>query len=148
MHSQIPKALTAILSLGAVVKGFPSGVNKRADDKPGCSDASFGDFHWEILNFVYNASYVYTTPAHQNSWGFVNFNLFNPAFAADGSASSEAVCSASSSRINDFFYGDMQYTCSSNTRETRKSTFDFDHGSGLLKVSESWVCVDVDPEFP
>lgn len=147
MHSQISTILTAALSLGAAVNGLPSGANKRAEAKPGCSAASFDDFQWKISNFVYNASYIFTTPAHQNSWGYVNFDLFNPAFAVDGGADPEATCSASSSRLNDFFYGDEPYTCSSNTimRETK---FDFNHASGLLRVKDSWVCEDVDPEFP
>ncbi|KAI0020872.1 hypothetical protein F4780DRAFT_779096 [Xylariomycetidae sp. FL0641] len=124
----------------------PSGLDPR-DSNPGCQAASFGSFAWTVENFVYNASYIFTTPAHQNSWGYVNFDLRNPALAYD------VACRASSSQLNDFFYGNVPYTCSSssaadNSSSTTETTFSYSRPSGQLNVNQTWVCSDRDPLYP
>ncbi|KAI1486745.1 hypothetical protein F5X96DRAFT_215636 [Biscogniauxia mediterranea] len=116
-------------------------LGARDSSTPGCSDASFNNFAWAIEDFDYHASYIFTTPAHQNSWGYVNFNLTNPALGY------EAKCSAASNQLSDFFYGTMAYTCSSPEDNT-ETTFDFSRPSGLLHVNQSWVCSDADPQYP
>ncbi|KAI5918422.1 hypothetical protein F4810DRAFT_715515 [Camillea tinctor] len=117
-------------------------LGARDSSTPGCSDASFNGFAWAIEGFDYHASYIFTTPAHQNSWGYVNFNLSNPAVGYT------AQCSASSNQLSDFFYGTMVYTCESPEGSTTETTFDFSRPSGLLHVNQSWVCSDADPQYP
>ncbi|ORY68551.1 uncharacterized protein BCR38DRAFT_335597 [Pseudomassariella vexata] len=112
------------------------------DSNPGCQAASQKDFAWTVEDFDYHASYTFTTPAHQNSWGYVNFNLSNPALTY------KASCSASSNQLSDFFYGTMPYTCTVPDGSTAKTTFDFSRPSGKLNVNQTWVCSDLDPKYP
>lgn len=149
MHRQIAQSLAILLPLASIVSGSPHGLHKRADNNTGCSDTSFGGFKWGISDFVFNSSIIFTTPAHQNSWGYVNFDVLNPAVSADdGAGASFAVCSAASNRLSQFFYGDQQYSCTSGSVDRRSTTFDFNLSSGMLRLNESWVCSDVDPQFP
>ncbi|KAK1774242.1 hypothetical protein QBC45DRAFT_47392 [Copromyces sp. CBS 386.78] len=117
-------------------------------DQPSCATTSFGHFSWALSSFDYHASFIFTTPAHQNSWGYVNFNLTNPAIGS----SVTTVCSASSNQLSDFFYGTVQYTCT-NTPEGVKSdvgktTFDFNRPTGELRFNQTWTCRDQDPKYP
>ncbi|KAK3956152.1 hypothetical protein QBC32DRAFT_332059, partial [Pseudoneurospora amorphoporcata] len=116
-------------------------------DQPSCATTSFGHFSWALSSFDYHASFIFTTPAHQNSWGYVNFNLTNPAIGS----SVTTVCSASSNQLSDFFYGTVQYTCT-NTPEGVKSdvgktTFDFNRPTGELRFNQTWTCRDQDPKY-
>ncbi|KAK6077109.1 hypothetical protein SCUP234_06848 [Seiridium cupressi] len=137
MHGLI-STLAAFLPLAAAA---PFGLNTR-DGNPGCQAASFGNFSWTVEDFDYHASYVFTTPAHQNSWGYVNFNLTNPALTYKSS------CSGTSNQLSDFFYGTMPYTCTSPDGTSAKTTFDFSRPSGTLNVNQTWVCSDQDPQWP
>ncbi|KAI3320444.1 hypothetical protein HD806DRAFT_538281 [Xylariaceae sp. AK1471] len=130
--------LAAILPLAAAA---PYGVSPR-DSNPGCTSTSFGDFSWTIKSFTYRASYIFTTPAHQNSWGYVNFNLTNPALLG------EVACSAQSSQLYDFFYGNFNYNCILPTGSTTKTSFDFNRPSGQLDINQTWTCSDEDPQYP
>ncbi|KAM0326715.1 hypothetical protein ACHAQA_006588 [Verticillium albo-atrum] len=60
---------------------------------------------WELTSLDVSASYIFTTPAHQNSWGHVSFTLKNPALGT------VTKCEGSSSQLNDFFNGDVDYEC-------------------------------------
>jgi hypothetical protein len=113
---------------------------QRRDE--GCTAASFGDFKWTLSSFDYHASYIFTTPAHQNSWGYVNFNLTNPALPYP------AVCSASSSQLSEFFYGNQDFNCSVPEGKTGEGEFTFDLASGKLDFDQGWTCDDVDPQYP
>lgn len=110
-----------------------------------CSDISFHSFEWTVEDFDYHASYVFSTPAHQNSWGYVNFNLSNPA-VPDVVAS----CSAASDQLEDFFYGTFWYDCTFNgtTSGPAPATFNFNRPTGELDVNQTWICDDADPEYP
>jgi hypothetical protein len=135
----IVNLIVAILPLAAAA---PSGVLPR-DDNPGCQAASFGDFQWTVEEFDYHASYIFTTPAHQNSWGYVNFNLSNPALTY------QASCSARSNQLSDFFYGTMNYECTVPDPESPTyTTLSFSRPSGRLDVNQTWVCSDQDPQYP
>ncbi|KAK3499434.1 uncharacterized protein B0T23DRAFT_17194 [Neurospora hispaniola] len=113
-----------------------------------CGATSFGNFSWALSAFDYHASYIYTNPAHQNSWGYVNFNLTNPAIGP----SVTTVCSASSNQLNDFFYGTVQYTCTNTPAGVKsdvgKTKFDFNRPTGELRFNQSWTCRDGDPNYP
>lgn len=130
----LPLALAGPISLGT------------RDSNPGCSNASFRDFHWTVKDFDYHASYIFTTPAHQNSWGYVNFTLVHSALLYT------AQCSAASNQLSDFFYGTVPYNCAFPEDATPSpgtgAKFDFSRPSGLLEVNQTWVCSDADPQYP
>lgn len=149
--------LPALVSAGPILVNHSSApqsqhVLPRGDSAAGCTSSSFNGFAWAVEAFDFHASYIFTTPAHQNSWGHVNFTLANPA------AGFRASCAGSSNQLQDFFYGTMPYTCTpeqggdpaggakdvSNT----KTTFDFSRPSGLLRVNQTWFCADEDPKYP
>lgn len=78
----------------------------------------------------------------KNSWGYVNFNLTNPALEY------KASCSATSNQLSDFFYGNFPYTCTSPNGTSAETTFDFSRPSGELNINQTWSCSDQDPQFP
>ncbi|CAJ2506636.1 Uu.00g078220.m01.CDS01 [Anthostomella pinea] len=137
MHSFI-STLATILPLAAAA---PYGLSMR-DSNPGCQAASFGNFTWTVEDFDYHASYIFTTPAHQNSWGYASFNLTNPALTY------KASCSASSDQLSDFFYGNFPYKCTVPDGSTTETSFDFSRPSGHLDVNQTWSCSDQDPKYP
>lgn len=111
-----------------------------------CTDASLKGFQWTVEDFDYHASYIFSTPAHQNSWGYVDFNLSNPA-VPDVLES----CSAASSQLEDFFYGTVVYQCALNATSTSAKTpptFSFNRITGELDVNQTWTCYDKDPKYP
>ncbi|KAK0612782.1 hypothetical protein B0T17DRAFT_459803, partial [Bombardia bombarda] len=91
---------------------------------------------WTVQNFDYHASYIFSTPAHQNSWGYVNFNLTN-----NLSPPTTAVCSAASSQLSDFFYGTVSYACTlpADAPEGSAVGFLFSRPSGKLDIHETVV---------
>ncbi|KAI0170271.1 hypothetical protein BJ166DRAFT_575732 [Pestalotiopsis sp. NC0098] len=136
--------LAAILPLAAAA---PTGYDTSSpyyDSNPGCQASSTKDFAWEITGLEYHASYIFTTPAHQNSWGYVNFNLSNPALTYN------TTCSASSDQLSDFFYGTQNYKCTNNGAEhpSTETTFNFNWPTRELNINQSWVCADEDPQWP
>ncbi|TGJ86636.1 hypothetical protein E0Z10_g2105 [Xylaria hypoxylon] len=137
MHNFIG-ALTAVLPLAAAA---PYGLGPR-DSTPGCTAISFGDFAWTIENFAYYASYTFSTPAHQISGGDVTFNLTNPAFPEKVS------CTAYSTWLSDFFYGNINYNCSVPEGSGTKTSFSFSWPSRQLNINQTWSCDDEDPQYP
>lgn len=135
------RPLSVALSLLSLTTGLPSSLRVR-DDNPGCQAASFGGFNWTIESFDYHASYIFTTPAHQNSWGYVNFNVTNPALLYKGE------CSASSNQLSDFFYGTMNYQCKFPEGAQSSGSFAFSRPSGKLDLNQTWTCSDTDPQYP
>ncbi|TPX14772.1 uncharacterized protein E0L32_005167 [Thyridium curvatum] len=133
--------LAAALSLLSVASGAAIGIR---DNNPGCQAASMGDFEWKITGFDYHASYIFTTPAHQNSWGYVNFNVSNPALAY------HATCSATSNQLSDFFYGTVNYKCTNpeGTPASTVTTFAWNYPAGKLDLNQTWTCSDLDPQYP
>lgn len=139
------RTISALVAFAAYASSTP--LEKATRDSAGCSETSFGDFKWTVEDFDYHASYIFTTPAHQNSWGYVNFNLSNPA-VPDLLAS----CNAASSQLSDFFYGTMQYNCTFDGQVGEPgpapAKFTFSRPSGELVVDQKWVCRDQDPQYP
>jgi hypothetical protein len=135
---------TSLLALIPLAIASPILNLQPRDANQGCSKASFGNFSWTIENFDYHASYVFTTPAHQNSWGYVNFNLSNPALPY------KATCSGASSQLSEFFYGDFWYSCSvpDGSLGASGATFAFNRAAGELDFNQTWVCSDEDPKYP
>ena len=133
------RSVTALILALPAVLGLPLAGR---DAEPGCQDASFHDFSWTVEAFRYHASYVFTTPAHQNSWGYVDFNLTNAALGY------KAACTASSSQISDFFYGDVAYDCVVPDGKSASTSFSFSRPDGALQMNQSWTCSDKNPTYP
>ncbi|KAJ9144401.1 hypothetical protein NKR19_g6445 [Coniochaeta hoffmannii] len=134
----------SFLTLMPLAFTSPLPLVEQRDASPGCTEASFGKFSWTVDNFDYHASYIFTTPAHQNSYGFLNFTLSNPALP------SAAICSASSSQLSDFFYGNIWYTCNipDSGHEGTATAFAFNRASGQLDFNQTWSCSDEDAQYP
>ncbi|KAK4656513.1 hypothetical protein QC762_204930 [Podospora pseudocomata] len=136
--------LTSVLPLAALpllTSASPISTRQTTPNGTSCSNTSFKDFQWQASNFDFHASFIFSTPAHQNSWGYASFDLFNPA------DKSTVQCSAASNQINDFFYGIIQYSCN-DTLRGGSTKFDFNRPSGELRVEQSWTCRDQDPQYP
>jgi hypothetical protein len=93
---------------------------------------------WVVENFDYLAEYVFTTPAHQNSHGYVNFNLWNTAVAYT------ATCSATSDQLTDFFYGTQWFPCTLPLTAPAGSavSFRFNRPTGELDINGTIVCAE------
>lgn len=135
----------ALLALAPLVLSSPISLASRDSYLSGCSDLSLQDFEWQVDDFDFHSSYIFTTPAHQNSWGYVNFNLSNPA-VPDVVAS----CSAASDQLQDFFFGTQIYKCTVNgtTAGPAPASFTYNRPSGELDVNQTWTCRDKDPKYP
>ncbi|KAI0182712.1 hypothetical protein EV127DRAFT_48244 [Xylaria flabelliformis] len=120
---------------------IPYGITPRAS-KTGCTSLSFGNFSWNVEAFTYTAGYLFTTPSHQVSSGSVQFNLTNPA------VSEKVTCSADSTWLTEFFYGNINYNCQAAEGSTTKTSFSFNRPSGELNINQTWTCNDEDPRFP
>lgn len=109
----------------------------------GCSNTSFHSFAWLARQFDFHASYIFTTPSHQNSWGYASFDLFNPA------DQSTTHCQGQSNQLSDFFYGTVQYQCDdAGAGRAGETSFDFDRPTGRMRVNQTWICADQEPEWP
>lgn len=135
---------TSLLTLIPLSLAGPLPRVEQRDTGLGCTRASFGNFSWTVDSFDFHASYIFTTPAHQNSWGYANFTLSNPALP------SPAICSATSSQLDDFFYGNLWYTCSApgGSPAGLGATFAFNRATGQLDFNQTWSCSDEDAQFP
>ncbi|KAF3069336.1 hypothetical protein TsFJ059_007844 [Trichoderma semiorbis] len=107
---------------------------------PGCTDKSTNLTAWTVGDFDFHSSYTFTTPAHQNSWGYVNFTLTNPA------VDYIPVCSAASNQLSDFFYGTFVYECTVPST-AGKATFTYSRPSGQLQINQTWSCADEGSRF-
>ncbi|KAI1326703.1 hypothetical protein F5Y16DRAFT_225524 [Xylariaceae sp. FL0255] len=127
--------LAVILPLAAAM---PRDLYTRSSNHTSCTAISSSkNFKWNIVDFVYHGSYVFSTPAHQIDSGTVNFNLSNP--ATDENIS----CSAYSDQLEDFFYGTYNYNCTTPTGSTTITSFNYSTPSTVLNVNQTWECTDV-----
>ncbi|OAQ62156.1 hypothetical protein VFPPC_07178 [Pochonia chlamydosporia 170] len=124
------RLLTTLLLAGAALAA-PSTLDLRAPEK--CTQKSTKTKAWAVKDFDYHASYIFTTPAHQNSWGYVNFTLENP------SLKYKAQCSAASNQLDVFFYGNFVYNCTEDVPGDA-ATFTFSYPAEELKVNQTWAC--------
>ncbi|KAK4118175.1 hypothetical protein N657DRAFT_584095 [Parathielavia appendiculata] len=135
-------SLLPLLGLTATALPIPSPDAADTSASPaGCSDISFKSFAWIARNIDFHASYTFTTPAHQNSWGYASFDLYNPA------DQSTAHCEAASNQLNDFFYGTVPYKCN-DTQRVGSTSFDFARPNNRLRVNQTWTCNDKEPQWP
>ncbi len=117
-------------------------VAERGYYAGGCTASSFNDFAWTVSDFSYNTSVLFTTPAHQIDSGTVHFTLANPALPYTAS------CSAYSSQLTDFFYGNIVYNCSAPADSGTTTYFTFNSSPHTLAINQSWVCSDQDSTYP
>lgn len=134
--------LTTLLLAGtALALPNPSTYGQQPPPET-CMSAGQKISSWTLQNFDYHASYIFTTPAHQNSWGYVNFTLSNPALPY------KPVCSAASSQLNDFFYGNQIYDCKvPGEHPGDAATFTFNRPSGEVQVNQTWGCQEEGGRF-
>lgn len=131
---------TILLAVASMVGASP--ITPR--DTTGCSQTSFKNFEWTVESFVFKASYIFTTPAHQNSWGYADFNLSNAAVP-----DVLATCSGRSDQLSDFFYGNLPYDCTfEGETGPAPAKFTYNRASGELDINQTWTCDDVDPKYP
>jgi hypothetical protein len=140
MHS-----LPGILILAASALAAPTAkpvLEPRANDNT-CVELSQAMKTWTVEQFDFHSSYIFTTPSHQNSNGFVNFTLNNPA------VDYKPICSARSSQLQDFFYGTVIYDCQmpEGAPEGAAATFDYSRPSGQLRINQTWPCVEEGARF-
>lgn len=142
-HRTMYRTSALLLAIAPLVPANPVSMAPR-ESSTGCSNSSLHNFEWQVEAFDFHASYIFSTPAHQNSWGYASFNLTNPA-VPDVVTS----CSASSNTVNDFFYGSPWYTCTaSGTPDPAPASFAFNRPTGELKINQTWTCFDADPKYP
>lgn len=125
-------SLLSTLLLAGWALAAPVAQTSTAASTATCSERSASVRDWTVV-FDYHASYVFTTPAHQNSWGYVNFSLGNPAL------NYTANCTAQSSQLQDFFYGTVNYACTVPPG-AGEASFSFSRPTGELKVNQTWYC--------
>lgn len=103
-----------------------------------CVDRSSKVRLWNVEQFDFHSSYIFTTPSHQNSWGYVNFTLGNPAIDY------KQYCTAESNQLSDFFYGTQPYTCTvgDDAPGGGGATFTYSRPSGELRINQTWTCID------
>lgn len=141
MHFRTPFALLSLLGLASASPVPSPNLAEGGKSPAGCSDTSFKKFAWTAKNFDFHASYTFTTPSHQNSWGYVSFDLVNPA------DQTTTHCEAASSQLSDFFYGTVAYKCN-DTARVGETTFDFARPTNQLRINQTWTCDDKDPKYP
>jgi hypothetical protein len=132
---------TLFLLLAPLALASPIVLEARNTTKS-CMARSPSMTEWQLEDFDFHASYVFSTPSHQNSWGYVSFTAVNPVH------DTRTKCSAQSNRLNDFFYGDVEYACETDgDRNLGVAKFTFDRPSGEVTMEQTWYCHD-QPAFP
>jgi hypothetical protein len=93
-----------------------------------------------VRDFDFHAQYYFSSPSHQNSWGYVNFTLEHAVL------NYKSVCTAASSQMYDFFYGTVIYNCSVPVPDDA-ATFTFSRPNGELKINQTWACAEENSRF-
>ncbi|CAH0058509.1 unnamed protein product [Clonostachys solani] len=132
--------LSSLLFLGSAVAA-PASVELSAEELS-CRNASRSILSWNIIDFDFHSSYTFSTPSHQIAGGYVNFTLENAALEY------KPVCAASSSQLQDFFYGNAVYDCQVPPSAPRDAaSFSFNRATGEVLVNQTWVCGDGGGKF-
>ncbi|KAJ6788804.1 hypothetical protein PWT90_02807 [Aphanocladium album] len=100
-----------------------------------CTSKSTKATEFDIKDFDFHASWTFTTPAHQNSWGYVNFTLANKVLDY------EYQCSSASNWLSDFYYGNINYNCTDAAgQQTHEGTFSYSRPMTTLAINQTWDC--------
>lgn len=135
-HSPIP-LLTSFLALGIPALAVPCGGDNTNPGHGTCTSTSARENSWTLHNLEYHASYTFSTPSHQIPSGHVNFTLTNPALDY------AAHCEAYSSRLTDFFYGELTYDCAIPADAKDRgdmASFTYSEPQGRVTLNQTWVC--------
>ncbi|QUC15991.1 uncharacterized protein UV8b_00232 [Ustilaginoidea virens] len=132
-------ALASVMLLAGSALAAPAAVDARST-QPSCSDRATTVDQWSVKNFDFHASYTFSTPAHQNSQGYVYFTLENEALDFKTS------CTGVSGQLQDFFYGQIVYNCTAPVGGNEAS-FTFSRPSNELKLTQTWTCADEGSRF-
>lgn len=139
MQLPISSLVLGLLPLASAGPIAGSASNPRSDSTS-CTQATIYGFDWTIEGFDYQASYVFSNPAHEIASGVVKFNLSNPALPYLAS------CTAMSTQLEDFFYGNEWYSCTLPSGETNgAAVFEFNYAAGSVSVNQTWECPGEDP---
>ena len=131
--------LFTALALAGVALSAPWPL-RRAAAVGKCATKSPALSSWTVTSFDFNASYTFSTPAHQIAGGYVSFTLGNAALDY------KPVCSASSDQLEDFFYGNFMYQCDIPVQGDN-ATFTFSRPDNTLRVNQTWTCDDAGEQF-
>ncbi|CEJ87234.1 hypothetical protein VHEMI04347 [[Torrubiella] hemipterigena] len=100
-----------------------------------CASQAIAMKSWTIHNFNFNASKVFTTPAHQFGDGYVGFNLFNTV------TNEERRCDGGAGRLDPWFVGDANFQCRTmNGANDPNTVFNFNLASRTVKLNQSFEC--------
>lgn len=124
--------LTAAALFAAAALAAPA----SSPDNNACTSQSTKVTAFQIKDFDFHASWTFSTPAHQNSWGYINFTLANAA------VDYEYQCSAASSWLSDFYYGNIDYNCTdpATGQQTQRGTFSYSRPATTLAINQTWDC--------
>ncbi|EGX93283.1 hypothetical protein CCM_04656 [Cordyceps militaris CM01] len=107
-----------------------------------CTAKSLKVTSFLVKDFDFHASWTFTTPAHQNSWGYVNFTLANAAVPY------EYQCSSASNWLSDFYYGNINYNCTDPAGQpTQHGTFSYSRPTETLAINQTWICAQEQSRF-
>jgi hypothetical protein len=121
----------AITSLLGMALAAPAPVPvETPPPQPVCGGAVS---EWTVKDFDFHASYIFTNPAHQVSTGYANFTLINKVLDY------EATCTATSTWLDLFFYGNVVYNCDVPA-EGDVASFTYSFPSGALQINQTWHC--------
>lgn len=120
-----------LVLIAHVVAGFALAL--PATVSGGCPAQSRKLKSWTVSHFDFHADYIFSTPAHQISSGYVNFTLENPVLDY------KPICSAQSEQLEEFFYGNVIYSCQ-GVPDGDKATFTFNRGNNHLHINQTWSC--------
>ncbi|KAI5456634.1 hypothetical protein BGZ63DRAFT_395927 [Mariannaea sp. PMI_226] len=134
-HLHRKKTMQSFFKLSLLLAGFISASPLLPRyDKETCMEKGMKTKNWIVHNFDFHASYIFTSPSHQNSMGYVNFTLENP------SLDRQHVCSSVSSQLSDFYYGTQVYECDTPVPGD-VATYTFNRPTGELQVNQTWDCL-------
>ncbi|OAA64777.1 hypothetical protein ISF_04187 [Cordyceps fumosorosea ARSEF 2679] len=130
MYGLTTVATTALLAASALAA--PAAT---IDGTESCTRTSTRVTTFNVKDFDFHASWTFSTPAHQIAGGYVNFTLGNAALPY------VYTCSAASTQLEDFYYGNFIYNCTDPTgRQTREGTFTYSRPTTTLAINQTWEC--------
>jgi hypothetical protein len=95
----------------------------------------------QLTNFYLHSREEFTTPSHQNSYGYLSFEVHNPILDY------VIQCDTMSTTLPEFYSAGREWTCYAPPGIGGSVTFSYDRSTGKLDLIQKWVCYD-DPVYP
>lgn len=133
MHRLLQTIFLSALAVAAPLEATSSALGACEED------VSHNFSGWNLSDFESSSSYKYTTPAHQNDYGSVGFNVSNLATVA---VPYTVPCSGESDLIGDPVSDTIIYSCPVPNSATGPVSFTYDWNSGMLVLNQTWMCND------